>query len=351
MAQQPPQQAQLQQDAYTALTTCFNAHPNKVLEIEILPPSHEPTNALILQDGTCIGVPKKVLVLAFLHARALFFATKAAGSPSSHLLDEGPERKAIETTRVILLFDPEHLTAANYRKRYLLSVPEGKQRYAHARAELYFLDSILTSPLHRQSKSPTLWALRAHVLEYLLPPVDAGVAPSTEFHDAPLDVHELMERELGAVCKSGERHPKNYYAWQYARRLVSGVEVRMSNDTDTWSALVKQSVDTVKRWCCVHPSDISGWMFLAWLFRYAGVETKGEVLRGVVEYAVSVQLGNESLWVFVRMVVADGGVARGDVEEVMGRLAQLGGKDVEGEEVPLFAQRVSQTRAWVERYR
>ena len=71
-------------------------------------------NGILLQDNLNIGIPKKILVLAFLRARELFFSDIKAAGPSSPL--------AFEATRVILLFDTEFITVANFRKRRLLQL-------------------------------------------------------------------------------------------------------------------------------------------------------------------------------------------------------------------------------------
>jgi hypothetical protein len=59
--------------AYDALNDFFKAHEDVVVEIEILPSALTPTDALTLQDGINIGIPKKVLVQAYLKARTMFF--------------------------------------------------------------------------------------------------------------------------------------------------------------------------------------------------------------------------------------------------------------------------------------
>ena len=59
--------------AYDALNDFFKAHEDVTVEIEILPSALAPTDTLILQDGINIGIPKKVLVQAYLNARTIFF--------------------------------------------------------------------------------------------------------------------------------------------------------------------------------------------------------------------------------------------------------------------------------------
>ena len=67
--------------AYDALNDFFKAHEDVKVEIEILPSALAPIGALILQDGINIGIPKKVLVQAYLKARTIFFLQDGS-SPS-----------------------------------------------------------------------------------------------------------------------------------------------------------------------------------------------------------------------------------------------------------------------------
>merc|ERR1711939_435110 len=130
------------------------------ISIEILDSdSQVPPGQLILEDESerAVGVPKPVLIAAFLHARQLFKSTP---------ISEREDPLIDAATKIILLYDPEYLTAANARKTYLLNMLGMKVTYGpthsmlltHAvRKELWFLESVLNSPLRRQSKSPTLW--------------------------------------------------------------------------------------------------------------------------------------------------------------------------------------------------
>ena len=64
--------------------------------------------------------------------------------------------------------------------------------------------------------------------------------------------------EIEVVCKSGERHPKNYYAFQYARRLI---ELVLSEIGTSSQVLLELITNQVKEWCIRHPSDISQYIF------------------------------------------------------------------------------------------
>lgn len=291
----------LKDRAYGALSGYFNAHRDETIEIEILPPAVQPPNGILMEDGLNIGVPKKILALAFVRARELFFAGVKADGPVSQL--------SLEASRIILLFDPEYITAANFRKRLLLHYQrqegdQAKKNFNHVvDQEIVFLNSILTSPLHRQSKSPTLWHHRTWLLDHFF-----SVQVS---HSSSERLLTATRAELDAVMKAGERHPKNYYAWQYARRLFTKLEA-LHNDTSdhawkpSYHSLLSTCALLVKSWCCKHPSDISGWSFLLFLLPLlTSVARRRRIVQQVLEYAVKLNLEQESLWVFLRTALAD----------------------------------------------
>ncbi|KAF2709375.1 protein prenylyltransferase [Pleomassaria siparia CBS 279.74] len=289
--------AVLQEKAYNALNEFFTSHESQVLEIEILPPAIQPMGGeLMMQDGLNVGISKKVLVLAYLKARQLFFEGAKAGVISHKLLD---------ASRIILLNDPEHITAANYRKRRILAIKAEKPNELNEvlDLELVFLNSILTSPLHRQSKSPTLWHHRAWLLDLLIP------ITLTDSSGKPLIV--FVRAELDVVLKSGERHPKNYYAFQYGRRLFARLHKLNLDGTDhgwkmSYHEILMTSVLLVKAWCCQHPSDISGWTFLLHLLpSLEHVHQRRQIAEEVLEYAISLRAEQASLWVFLRTILAD----------------------------------------------
>jgi hypothetical protein len=59
--------------AYNALRQLFEDNLERKLEIEILPPAISPPDtSFFIQDELSIGIPKKVLVSAFLRAREIF---------------------------------------------------------------------------------------------------------------------------------------------------------------------------------------------------------------------------------------------------------------------------------------
>jgi hypothetical protein len=298
MSQNDPAVARLQVQAYDALNSYLQAHNDQVAEIEVLSPAIQPTDGILMQDGLSVGIPKKILALAYVEARKRFF---------NHAKTEDLYSIALQATKVILLFDPEHLTAANFRKHRLVTLrstatPDAEIAFRKAvDCEFCFLDSILTSPLHRQSKSPTLWYHRFWLLE-LLGLRNLKTVPENGRTD-------FWRTELASVCKSGERHPKNYYAWQYGRRLLDSVH-------DTESKL--EYAQSVKNWCCKHPSDISGWSCLTHLIsNVESLSDRLDIVRDVLGYAIALQFQHESLWVFIRTIVAHDMLHEGQVGLVL----------------------------------
>lgn len=73
----------LQTRAYDALNNYFKEREDEVLEIEVLPPAIQPPDGILMQDGLNLGVPKKILALAFVEARQRFFANIKIDGPSS----------------------------------------------------------------------------------------------------------------------------------------------------------------------------------------------------------------------------------------------------------------------------
>lgn len=328
MANRDLSSAGLQKQAYEALNDYFQEHENDIVEVEILPPAIQSSNGLLMQDGLSLGVPKKILALAYVEARQKFFENRNA---------TGCAVTAQQATKVMLLFDPEHLTAANFRKRSLLILeaktgPQSRAIYHRAlQQELCFVNSILTSPLHRQSKSPTLWHHRLFIISSLmlleLDNVSAGQKSA------------FWRSELAAVCKSGQQHPKNYYAWQYARRLMPSIKS---------PEIIDEFALSVKDWCCKHPSDISGWSFLLFLVPDLQPRSKRQdLVKDVLNYAINLQAEQESLWVFIRMALAQD-MLDGERMELC-QMLQIYRKDLESaERKSALLERVSTTLLWIQ---
>jgi len=250
-----------------------------LLEIEILGSTHGlPDGVFVLQDGPAVGVSKLGLVGAFLAARKML-AAHLDGS----LTRTDDELSA--ATAIILLMDPEYLTAANTRKRMIearLSSHEDASELLMK--EKQFVDSLLTSRLHRHTKSPTLWSHRRWLLCTL-----ASL-------NMPTDV---LADLINVVFVAGERHPRNYYAWCHARFLIRQAGENSSPDV----------LEAVKTWCFKHHTDISGWSFLYFLLNLGesvDISTSSLIISQVLALVESLGLTNESVWVFLRTMAASG---------------------------------------------
>lgn len=252
-----------------------------LLEFEILAKDVPlPEGCHVLQDEQCVGVSKLGLVQAFLVARKILQSHRDGS-------EQRPDQDVLAATAIMLLMDPEHLTAANTRKRLL----QGQKKLGNSNfnssllAEKFFLDSLLTSRLHRHTKSPTLWG---H-LQWLLPLfISSGV---------PVDIEDDINK---VIFVAGERHPRNYYAWNHARYLL-----KLNGQLNT--STLQDLVDSVRTWCFQHHTDISGWTFLLVLLNAtAPLDTicPRSVFSQVTQLTKSLQLTNESVWVFLRTLTA-----------------------------------------------
>ena len=258
-----------------------------VLEIEILPSSFPfPADSSLLIDGPALALSKKSLIKAFLVAHSILFSHLTADN-----LDVVKSPAALGSTAVILLFDPNHITAANFRKRQLLNLRSSTScsglLQSSVQQELTFIESLVTSPLLKHTKSSTLWMQRLWVVSTF--PKEA-VKPAVCNRPCTSKCHVVAfwAKEISIVMKAGERHPKNYYAWHYARRLyhlltcnTALVGDPISCDTGVYLAVM--IVEQIHRWCLQHPRDISGWAFLILLFDISLLDKDGDNFQRQVE--------------------------------------------------------------------
>ena len=247
------------------------------------------------------------MIPLYLHARQIFFAYFSCLDK-----DRNSNRKeeAYKATTVLLLWDPNHLTAANFRKRWIRDIAldietgpglqasengngngKGKERVkAAVQRELLFLETLTTSPLKKHTKAPTLWAQREWLVrtfwDYAVHNNDDEREEET--HSAEKDtVKRFWNEELGIVMRAGERHPRNYYAWGYARvlwRVIVEEKMRVeAKGEEEGKGLVCGTLERVKGWCLLHPRDISAWGFLMFLMQVVegggGEEARQEVKR------------------------------------------------------------------------
>lgn len=305
-------------EIYTRIADALSQRHAELLEIELLGRSHmADAETILLQDGPAIAVPKLRLVQAFIFARALLYAKKDVS----------------RATAVVLLMDPEHLTAANTRKRILQDgIKPGTDVETRIRDELYFVDSLLTSRLHRHTKSPTLWGHRQWLMQRF------------QEHGLKMDATGIM---AAVISVAAERHPRNYYAWLHARHLAHAVFETADNGSvkDRDNELAGM-LEVAKNWALRHHDDISGWAFLMF-FLDRHPEYAGPVVSETTRLAASFHWRNESVWYFLRNIAARAwcdGDWRDGIEAT--RLALLGGAErgSDGERI------LQQAASWAQAY-
>ncbi|OIW27552.1 hypothetical protein CONLIGDRAFT_682585 [Coniochaeta ligniaria NRRL 30616] len=281
---------QLRREALKAISDAIDpAAHDGLMEIEVLGQTMFPPRVFALRDGPAIAVNKSGLRAAYFEALedvgVFSHANDADQAPAEH--DNVAEK--LNSLAVLVLMQPEYLTAINLRKSLLVSVSAedgpGLTRYRGlVRLEKKFIDSLLTSPLNKHNKSPTLWSHRRWLVPRL---VQFGLM------DILRDLTEV-------VMVAGEKHPRNYYAWHHARYLMTLVDW---NREETGRDVLRAVLD----WCKRHHDDTSGWSFLQSLLSTEGryeQESVSRVLKDVLGLAYSLRWTNESVWVFLRTIAA-----------------------------------------------
>lgn len=335
-------------------------HPSsplpQILELDILPSSYPST---LHSSPPSLALPKPLLARLFVIAHAEFFThitspksvlVKTENEEIQERLEDGRSptdescesgggsdyNAALSATRVLLLWDPNHLTAANFRKKHILSYSQSKtavisefQSTTHQpappdasflallRSELSFLTSLVTSPLPKAPKASTLWAHRLWLLrsfhtdilalfrreqinrrepgEWIEQGAEgnsedrAGRVKNEDLQTAELIpdssnfalLQHIYTTELQIVMRAADRHPRNYYAWGYARALFTHLTTPSptKNPTSTSTSphlsptfsLVLPVLPLIHSWCMTHPRDISGWTFLVFLIQRLGL--------------------------------------------------------------------------------
>ncbi|KAL9035209.1 MAG: hypothetical protein Q9214_006693 [Letrouitia sp. 1 TL-2023] len=267
------------QSTYEEVITALTLSPHTVLEIDILPAAYPP---VLFHAHPSIGLPQSLLKSCFITARSILFSyLNRPDSRDPETVDLEHRKEALQATLIILLFDPNHLTAANFRKRHLLFLKDRdlttQNRLQEAVGfEKLILQSLLTSPLSRHAKSSTLWAHRIWLFSTFFTESirwKLGIARE-EDRKGPEIMKKGLETELAIVMKAGERHARNYYAWDYARQ-VFGLFSRKGDFCESkilkeeWITSTRvMGITMVHKWCLAHPRDISGWAFLIFLIRH-----------------------------------------------------------------------------------
>ncbi|EED23717.1 conserved hypothetical protein [Talaromyces stipitatus ATCC 10500] len=304
------------EEIYKSLYEIFaNRKSDQILEIEILTPDLGP----LLQDGLCIGITKAALVKSFLVARQklmkyLVHRSENVGYGTASLKQSEGVKELAVATQIILLFDCEHVTACNWRKRFISSSVQdhsinkdmsGLEEMLQRERSL--LASFLCSPLHRHTKSPTLWQHRLWILTKLLDLQEQAAVKSEIWNEF---LRKLILQELDVVCKSGQLHPRNYYAFSYMRQLHALV---CQYDSPKEETLLKEASENTSQALLLTLALVMVEPMLKWWSSFALKDKMAKerkwALKRTIHFAVHIAAWeSESLWTFVDLMVARFGV-------------------------------------------
>ncbi|EAS33168.3 uncharacterized protein CIMG_04192 [Coccidioides immitis RS] len=332
------------ENIYQSLSKLFVGRNEQIYDIEILPSGFGP----LLQDGTNIGITKRALAQAFLIARKAFFGSLKDGNAREDSVIVGQTTDSPTNTNIrvaseiILLFDSEHLTVCNWRKRRICALRSSLPASDYARSlkeELSFTATLLRSPLHRHAKSPTLWYHRYWVMTEVLRldpcQIQSVLLEIPQMQSSVDDVmisEKLLQREFAVGLKAGEQHPMNYYAFSYLRQLLAllsrfrdrGLDLLNSEMTrqkhgdilttplnsdiqlHSFQDMASVLLEGMHRWCLDHPPDISGWTFLLYLLEVVDdAPLQTVMVEKTIKYALDVGWEGEALWVFVALAISN----------------------------------------------
>jgi protein prenyltransferase alpha subunit repeat containing protein 1 len=306
------------QRAYSIIFKFLEDHRTSLFTVEILPknyPLPESQDVLIsesTEDGNtvfAIGIPASKLVKAFAVAHSKFFAALPQIHQNVDLRTE-----IFYSSTICLLLHPENFTVANARKRLLnaeLEAGNTERLLAFWKADLSTVANLLSSPLKRHTKSPTLWHHRKWLFTKFLDLVQAkfdssphtlamfGLSTPKQAGRIFSVISQTAERDL--VFKAGGWHRHNYYAWEYARCLVS--QLGLDADESDW-------LPATEAWARSHSQDTSGWAFLLWLHKHFQSRDKSIkedfslLLDTTVMHALQWSQESESIWTFIRRALA-----------------------------------------------
>lgn len=265
------------------------------MNIEMTKPMPYPYASKIGMDGINpeVAIPTPTLKAAFLYARKSLKSQLSSSKATTGPLDFAD--KVLDSTAVILVFDPEHLTAVNTRKRAIMLLKlKSKCKHAYRDAitnELTFVKALLCSRLPRHNKSSTLWSHRCWLIKLY---AQEGYFSRDLINTDKTFTSRTLEEEFNSVVSlAAERHPMNYSAWTYLRWLTSGTRL----DPPGASKFTNQ----VRRWCENHHNDVSGWTFLLWFLTGRKVDPRlaRQTVTQVSDLAKDLKWRGDAVWNFL----------------------------------------------------
>ncbi|KAL8694069.1 MAG: hypothetical protein Q9224_003638, partial [Gallowayella concinna] len=257
------------------------------------------------------------LLSCFLIARKIFLS-HTLNQPHENGGGKISEREdAWKATKVLTLWEPNWYTAWAFRRRWLLSlrigdgVVEGREMIGEerlqeaVRREMEWVETLVTSPLDgKHAKSSWVWAHRMWVVR-TFPGKVMMQGQNGENVVERGGMGGFVKKELEIVMGAGERHARDYHAWEYGRQVIRMTSVKGRKGEDIASEGSREMVvgagldenmwekctRMTHHWCLMHPRDISGWAFLIYMLdqmsQFRSLEQKerkvdtGEVVRNL----------------------------------------------------------------------
>ncbi|CAG8635830.1 7710_t:CDS:2, partial [Dentiscutata heterogama] len=194
-----------------------------------------------------LGIPLEHLHKIFKQAHGIFmnlYVDRDQGYSNEKLLAyvNNDDKETIElvkqSTRCLLLLNPDLYTATNARKKLILN------NLLDPAEELRFINLILTFPKH--TKNSTIWH---HRRKWILSNIISRYQSDNKF-----DITELFRLEIPIIRRVAELYPKNYYAWTHRHWIISLLPIDSSNSI----SFLDDELLNMEKWVRTNVSDHSG---------------------------------------------------------------------------------------------
>ncbi|EJT98966.1 protein prenylyltransferase [Dacryopinax primogenitus] len=235
-----------------------NTNANEVIDIELLPADgseflsqypENPNSPFFLVEGH-LGIPQKQLYGAYLSALHFFPSFRQS------IVDALDSTDVALATSVILLANPDHNSAWNIRKKFLLSGALQMNK------ELEVVRLIGTIP--KNSRASLLWHHWRWVMEHLFPvAASKTLSRSSDLEWAVELPPDICERDLEIVHRAVATYPRNYHAWAHRALVQRHILAHCKNDPDgAWNSILREEYGRMTTWLESHVSDYSAAQYL-----------------------------------------------------------------------------------------
>ncbi|OAV92665.1 hypothetical protein PTTG_04983 [Puccinia triticina 1-1 BBBD Race 1] len=281
------------------LDELLSSQPITRLEISPsgLPPAAENAHHPFLLCGADqLAIPQKPLALIYAHASQRFHRLYDASKTE----DPHTARDAFQLTRLLLIQNPDHLTALSVRRK--LIIPQHPDRLP---SELELTRLLLSIPSH--AKSTALWFHRRWALHHLFPPTPTTGRPGSEAADliyrplAELPA-PLVQAELEFSLTTCELYPRNYYAWFHRKWLVYQLVHSADQSATAADEALEAERARILRFVRLHPRDHSAANYISFLLS-CSIAQPGPLFIRSCHAAFAAYPEYESSWALLKALV------------------------------------------------